>query len=97
MKIELTITRRRPKVGGGLNIINYDQEFKQRLEDYLERESYDHPDMNLKDSAYYDLRKGYDTLIRAIERILPQETEKPFQVVISVEGEVDNSPGPKLY
>lgn len=97
MKIEITLSRNRPKVGGGVTIVNFDQEFTQKLEDFVEKEANESPTMNIKDSAYYDLRKGYDTLTRALERILPQETEKPFQVVINVEGEVDNSPGWKLY
>lgn len=97
MKIEITLQRNRPKVGGGVTVVNFDPEFMQKLEDFVQREVEDNPEITLKSSAYYDLRQGYSTLMRAIEKILPQETEEPFQVVLNVEGKVDNSPGPRLY
>ena len=97
MKIELSFHRNRPKVGGGVDVVNYDKAFQQKLEVFLEQEMRDNPDMNYRDSAYADLRECHTGLVRAIERILPKESEKPFQIVIDVTGEIDNSPGPRLY
>jgi hypothetical protein len=97
MKIEIDFARNRPKVGGGVDIVGFDREFQKKLEDFMERELEEDPGMHFRDSAYHDFRKAYGDLIRVVERILPEETETPFQIVINVKGEVDHSPGPRLY
>ena len=82
VKIEISIHR-----GDAATLITYNSEFLKRLEAFAKKEADENPDMGLKDSAYYDFREGYKSLVRAVERILPQETEQPFQIVLDVQGE----------
>lgn len=92
MKVEISLHRCRPKVGGGIDVVNYDVPFMQRLEAYVEAEEKPWQDSDLK-----VLHKAVKDLSGVIERVCPAEGEKPFQIVIDVTGEVDNSPGPRLY
>jgi hypothetical protein len=92
MKIEVVHRRDHPKSGGGIDVTTYDDTFMRRMQDYIETEN--------KLWQNSDLRRFHQALrdlVDVIERVCPKEGERPFEVVIRVEGEIDNSPGPRLY
>ncbi len=92
MRIEISFARNRPRSGCGVDIIDYDDEFKRRLMAFLEHEG-----KHWQSSELRVVHESVRGLSGAIERVCPEEGGHPFQIVINVGGEVDNSAGPHLY
>jgi hypothetical protein len=89
VKIEITVVR------GAVDVINFDDEFMPKLEAFVEKEADD--GVEWKRSEYRALIEHLRELRHCLGRILPEETEDTYQVVLNVRGKVNNSPGWRLY